>query len=60
MAERVRAISAELGEAVEEKLYSNQEIADELRGRAYDFPHVSNMFFECLKCATLVEGLDDA
>lgn len=60
IAERVRAIDDALGEAIEEKLFSNREIAEELRGRAYNFSpnSVSSMFFECFKCASLVEGLD--
>ena len=56
LAERVRGISAELGEAVEERLLSNRQIAEQLRGSAYD----THMFFECLECANLVEGIDES
>ena len=57
VAEQVRAVSPGLAEALEEGLFSDQEIADELRGRAYDFERVSEEFFQCLICAAAVENL---
>ena len=59
VAEQVRAVSPELAEALEERLFSDQEIVDELRGRAYDHPHVSDAFYQWLACASAVEDLED-
>lgn len=59
VSERVREYSPGLAEALEESLFSNQEIADELRGRASDFPKVSNEFFTLLSLARAVEELDE-
>jgi hypothetical protein len=60
VAEQVRELSPDLAEAVEERLFNDQEIADDLRGRAYDFKPASEEFFQCLVCAAAVEGLKDA
>lgn len=59
IAERIRELAPELAEAVEERLFSNEELAEELRGRAYDYPHVSTAVFELLRAAGAVEDLED-
>jgi hypothetical protein len=53
--EQVHQYDPSLAEALEEKQFSNQEIADELRAMAADAPPVSNRFFDLMALARKVE-----
>jgi hypothetical protein len=57
LAEQVRQHDQELGEALEENLFSPREVADQLRFMAADEPPVSNRFFSLMALARKVEEI---
>ena len=59
IAEAIRDLSPGLAEAIEEGLYPDAELADELRVRAHDFV-AEPAFFKLLRAANALENLTSA
>lgn len=57
IAEWVRGLDPYLAEAIEAELFTNQDLAEELRGRASKAHKVSTEFFTLLKAASALEDL---
>lgn len=57
IAERVRGFAPDLAEAIESDIFTNKELAEELRGRTFDYPHVMNAFYDLVWAASKLEEL---
>jgi hypothetical protein len=57
VSEQVRHYDPSLAEALEEREFSDQDVADELRAMAADEQPVSNKFFNLMALARRVEEL---
>jgi len=57
IAESIRGLDKDVAEAIELGLFSNQELSEELRGKASDYPKVSTEFFTLLRAASALEDL---
>jgi len=60
IAESIRHIYPDLAEALEERLFSDEEIAEELRIEAYRHKKGSGRFFTLLAAASSIDDLGGA